>query len=73
MRLTKEECIERLGVFDDTHELAAKLAEMADEADEHGEYGSAYYLKECAIHMEGLFDLARMMASHLRTPGEVIP
>ena len=73
MRYTKQECIERLSVFEDTRELSLKLEEMAEEADETGRYADGYYLKECSVHMDGLFNLARMLASYLTRPEKENP
>jgi len=49
---------ERLSVFEDSAELAGHLRRIAAELDER----DAYYLRESAVHIVGLFELSKSLA-----------
>jgi len=56
------EALRRVGVFDDTHDIAAALTSMAATMPA----GDAYYLNEAAEHMIGQHELIRSLAHHLK-------
>ena len=55
---TNIELINRIALFDDSNELAAGLWHEAELSEEMtGEY--AYYMKEAAVHIEGMWRLVK--------------
>ena len=56
MLITADKYLKRLGLFEDSFELAEALLEIAEQEDYSG---NKYYLTECAEHIKGLYDLAR--------------
>lgn len=54
--------INRVQVFEDSEELAIALRELHDPS----RSGYNYYPKECAIHIEGLYELTVELAEALK-------
>jgi hypothetical protein len=55
IELTREQTLQRVGVFGDSEVIAMELAAIADDM-EHGEE-SRYWLKEAEIHIIGMHKL----------------
>lgn len=62
MLITRENCIERAGAFEDSAEIAEALRDIAEETSP----GERDWLIEAAIHIEGQHDLMRSMTHHLK-------
>lgn len=75
-----DQLIEMLDIFADSQELAGALRDMAGDADLGLLPTQVYYLKECAMHIEGLHKHAHELARALQvarrlaaTPGQPSP
>lgn len=62
MWMTVRDCLAHVAEYEDTPELAAKLSELAESL----EPAEAYYLREAAINLSGLYELVRSMAGRLK-------
>jgi uncharacterized membrane protein len=45
-------------IFDDSDEIASELRRIAAQMTTEGNHGDAYWLKEAATHIEGLYQRA---------------
>ena len=56
--------IEQINIYDDSEELAQALADIAKGITESGQdyCGDAYYLKECEVHILGMWALMKEIA-----------
>lgn len=57
-----DEIAAELAPFDDNPELVSALHKLADAAVEERRWSDAYYLRECAVHLEGLYEASYDLA-----------
>lgn len=57
--------LDRVSVFDDSEELADVLGNMAVRGEEI-DYADCYYLKECEVHIEGMWVLVNELAKEVK-------
>ena len=67
MVLSKELCVSRASLFDDSPQLESWLREYSSIAVIEKDHASAYELNEAADNLRGMYELVRSMAHHLRS------
>jgi hypothetical protein len=66
---SKEYHLKRVGLFNDSFEIALALEELADRHHKPGQYtDEEYWLREAAVHIVGLWECVKGISGYIEEP-----